>query len=100
MIRHLGDALDKVRKMEYARLSGKDRSYIKGQKDTLLSNRQNLTLDGQKSLKKLLKANKRLNAAYLLKESFGQYGAIRQRDGHGDSSIIGRMPSNGNGGTL
>jgi transposase len=72
VIRHLADALDKVRKMEYFRLSGKDRSYIKGQKYTLLSNRENLTLDGNKALKKLLKANKRLNAAYLLKESFGQ----------------------------
>ena len=72
VIRHLGDALDKVRKMEYSRLSGNDRSYIKGQKYTLLSNRENLTLDGKKSLKKLLEANKRLNAAYLLKESFGQ----------------------------
>lgn len=72
VMRHLGDALDKVRKMEYARLSGKERTYIKGQKYTLLSNRENLTLDGRKALKKLLKANKRLNAAYLLKESFGQ----------------------------
>jgi len=72
VIRHLGEALDKVRKTEYFRLSGKDRSYIKGQKYTLLSNRENLTLDGNKALKKLLKANKRLNAAYLLKESFGQ----------------------------
>jgi transposase len=72
VIRHLGDALDKVRKMEYARLSGKDRLYIKGQKYTLLSNRENLTLDGRKALKKLLNANKRLNAAYLLKETFGQ----------------------------
>lgn len=71
VIRHLGDALDKVRKTEYARLSGNDRSYIKGQKYTLLSNRENLTLDGKKALKKLLKANKRLNAAYLLKEFFG-----------------------------
>lgn len=72
VMRHLGEALDKVRKIEYARLSGKDRSYIKGQKYTLLSNRENLTIDGKKALKKLLKANKRLNAAYLLKESFGQ----------------------------
>jgi transposase len=39
--------LDKIRKIEYARLSGKDRSYIKGQKYTLLSNRENLTLDGR-----------------------------------------------------
>ena len=72
VMRHLGEALDKVRKIEYTRLSGRDRSYIKGQKYTLLSNRENLTLDGQKALKKLRKANKRLNAAYLLKESFGQ----------------------------
>jgi transposase len=71
-MRHLGDALDTVRKMEYSRLCGKDRSYIKGQKYTLLSNRENLTLDGRKALKKLLMANKRLNTAYLLKESFGQ----------------------------
>lgn len=72
VMRHLGEALDKVRKMEYARLSGRDRSYIKGQKYTLLSNRENLTIDGRKALKKLLKANKRLNTAYLLKETFGQ----------------------------
>jgi transposase len=72
VMRHLGEALDKVRKLEYTRLSGKDRSYIKGQKYTLLSKRENLTLDGRKALKKLLKVNKRLNTAYLLKESFGQ----------------------------
>jgi transposase len=69
---HLGEALDKVRKAEYSRLSGKDRRFIKGQKYTLLSNRENLTLQGKQSLKLLLAANKRLNTAYLLKESFGQ----------------------------
>ncbi len=53
-------------------LSGHDRSYIKGQKYTLLPRRENLTSDGRKALKKLLAANKRLNMAYLLKESFGQ----------------------------
>ena len=68
----LGDALDEVRKSEYRRLSGQDRSYIKGQKYTLLSHRENLTLEGKKSLKLLLAANKRLNTAYLLKETFGQ----------------------------
>jgi len=47
-MRHLGEALDKVRKAEYA----------------LLSHPQNLKL--------LLAANTRLHAAYLLKESFGQ----------------------------
>ena len=72
IMRHLGDALDKVRKAEYSRLSGQDRSYIKGQKYTLLSRRENLSLEGRQSLKTLLAANKRLNTAYLLKESFGQ----------------------------
>jgi transposase len=72
VMRHLGEALDEVRKSEYRRLSGSNRSYIKGQKYTLLSHRENLTLEGKRALKKLLAANKRLNAAYLLKESFGQ----------------------------
>ena len=72
VVRHLGKALDTVRKSEYARLSGKDRRFIKGQKYTLLAHRENLTLEGRKSLKLLLAANKRLNTAYLLKESFAQ----------------------------
>lgn len=72
VMKHLGEALDQVRKQEYARLAGTDRKYIKGQKYILLSNRENLTLDGKASLKTLLTVNKRLNTAYLLKESFGQ----------------------------
>jgi transposase len=72
VMRHLGEALDKVRKIEYARLAGRDRRYIKGQKYTLLSRRENLTLEGRRALRALLAANKRLNTAYLLKESFGQ----------------------------
>jgi transposase len=78
IIRHLADALDEVRRSEYRRLSGKDRSFIKGQRYTLLSNPENLTLDGRRSLKKLLKANKRLNTAYVLKESFGQLWDYRR----------------------
>jgi transposase len=72
VLRHLGQALDTVRKREYARLTGKQRQYIKGQKYTLLSRRDNLTLEGRQALKTLLAANKRLNTAYLLRESFGQ----------------------------
>ena len=72
IIAHLGKALDTVRKSEYARLSGDKRRFIKGQKYTLLSHRENLDLDGKRALKTLLAANKRLNTAYLLKESFGQ----------------------------
>jgi transposase len=72
VIRHLNEALDKVRKSEYARLSGKDRRFIKGQKYTLLSRREHLDTEGRVALRTLLKANKRLNTAYLLKESFCQ----------------------------
>jgi transposase len=69
---HLGKALDRVRRSEYLRLSGRDRRFVKGQKYTLLAHRENLTSAGRKSLKTLLEANKRLNTAYILKESFGQ----------------------------
>ncbi|MEK7996774.1 MAG: ISL3 family transposase [Planctomycetota bacterium] len=72
ILRHLGEALDKVRKTEYARLKGKDRTYIKGQKYTLLSHRENLTCEGRQALRTLPAANQRLHTAYLLKESFGQ----------------------------
>ena len=65
VIGHLNDALDKIRTSEYARLAGKDRKFIKGQKYTLLSHRANLTIKGRKSLKLLLSANKRLNTARL-----------------------------------
>jgi len=72
VLRHLGEALDKIRKSEYARVTGKQRTFIKGQKYVLLSHHENLTTEGKKSLKLLLKANKRLNTAYILRESFDQ----------------------------
>jgi transposase len=71
-MKQLGEALDQIRKQEYARVSGKKRLYIKGQKYTLLSRKENLTSSGRVALAKLLKINRRLNKAYLLKESFGQ----------------------------
>jgi transposase len=72
IIRHLGEALDRVRKSEYARVTVQDRRFIKGQKYNLLSHRENLSLSGQQGLKALLAANKRLQTAYLLKEQFDQ----------------------------
>lgn len=72
IIRHLNEVLDKVRKSEYARVSGNDRRFIKGQKYNLLSHRENLCLSARQGLKRLLGANKRLLTAYLLKEQFGQ----------------------------
>ena len=73
VLRHLGEALDQVRKSEYARLRGSERRFIKGQKYALLSNREHLTWSGRRALRELLRINRRLNAAYVLKkESFGQ----------------------------
>src|SRR5437868_165649 len=77
VMKHLGEALDKVRKSEYGRLTGANRRFIKGNKYALLSHPQNLTGSARKNLKILLAANKRLNTAYLLKESFGQLWAYR-----------------------
>jgi transposase len=72
IIRHLGEAIDKIRKQEYKRLSGNKQRFIKGQKYNLLFHQENLTLSAKMTLKTLLKANKRLNTTYVLKESFGQ----------------------------
>src|SRR5260370_27720218 len=49
ILKHLGEAMDKVRKREYARLSGQDRRVIKGQRDTLLAHCENLNPEGQES---------------------------------------------------
>ena len=46
--------------------------FHQGSEITLLAHPQNLTGNARKNLKLLLAANKRLNTAYLLKESFGQ----------------------------
>jgi transposase len=72
VLKHLSDALDEVRREEYKRVNEKERRYIKGHRYTLLSHKANLDKEGRRSLKLLLKANKRLHKAYLLKESFSQ----------------------------
>jgi len=75
IMRHLSNALDQVRRSEYKRVSEKERRFIKGQRYTLLSHKANLDIEGRRALRMLLKANKRLHKAYLLKESFGQLWA-------------------------
>ncbi len=72
IVKHLSDALDAVRRSEYKRVTGDDRSFIKGQRYVLLSRRENLSEDGCKNLERLLDANARLNVAYLLREQFEQ----------------------------
>jgi len=78
VVGHLNDALDEVRRSEYARLeSDRERRFIKGQRYTLLSRRAHLSYRGRHALKLLLQANKRLQVAYLLKESFDRLWSYR-----------------------
>jgi len=70
--KHLNTAIDEIRRAEYKRIDGDKRRFIKGQRYNLLTNRENLDREGKFELDRLLKANSRLNKAYLLKESFDQ----------------------------
>jgi transposase len=72
VVRHLNEALDKIRRSEYARLTGTERKFVKGHRYTLLSRKANLKLPAKRALKMLLSKNKRLYVAYVLKESFEQ----------------------------
>jgi len=78
VVQHLNDALDEVRRSECARLeSDRERRFIKGQRYTLLSRRAHLSYRGRRALALLLRANRRLEVAYLLKESFDQLWSYR-----------------------
>lgn len=46
ILRHLNEALDAVRRCEYARVQGEQRRFIKGSRYTLLSHRENLSVNG------------------------------------------------------
>jgi transposase len=100
IMRHLCDALDEARRQECRRLSGKDRTYIKGQRYTLLSNRENLTLRGREALTKLLAANKRLNTPTCSRSPSGSCGATAPSVVHEPSWSAGRTASNGNAWSL
>jgi transposase len=94
VMRHLGEALDQVRKSEYRRLSGRDRRYIKGQKYTLLSRKENLTLDGKRALKRLLSVNGSTRPMFS-RRALVSCGAMNGKVGRGVSSRTGGPVSSG-----
>lgn len=55
----MSEAMDTVRRNEYARLDGKQRKFIKGQRFNLLVNRGRLSKTGQKELAQTFTANHR-----------------------------------------
>lgn len=70
LMSNLNKALDEVRREEYAAANQETKSVIKGQRFNLVRHPENLSSDGRKSLRKLLKINAKINLAYLLKDQF------------------------------
>jgi transposase len=71
IVRHLGDAVDKVRREEARKLKGEGREEILSKtRYIFLKNPENLTDDQRLRLSDLEKLNLKINKAYLLKEAF------------------------------
>jgi transposase len=68
LVKAYGEVIDQVRRQEYKKASFQQRSYIKGSRYLLLSNRQNLDAEQTARLDELLEVNKRLSAVYILKD--------------------------------
>lgn len=79
IVRHLLNALNEVRKEEFRKAGEGMRGLLCGKKFILLSRMENLKGDAKAALKYLLKVNRRLYKAYLLKESFGQLWSYTSR---------------------
>jgi transposase len=72
IMRHLLNALNEVRKAEFRKAAKKARGQLSGKKFILLKRMSNLRGEARKTLKELLRVNRRIYKAHLLKESFGQ----------------------------
>ena len=68
--KHLNEAINKLRIIEYEKLEKKERGFIKGTKWLLLSRKSSLSRKQKSKLNSLFDANKKLLKAYLLKEEF------------------------------
>lgn len=68
--RHLTQAVNEVRKAEFWRRGGRHRDVIRGKKFLLLRKRRRLHWRRRRDLDVLLRLNRRLQKAYVLKEQF------------------------------
>jgi transposase len=78
--RHLLNAVDEVRKAEFWRRRGPARNAIRGKKFLLLRKRRTLHWRRRRELDELLRLNRRMNAAYVLKEQFELVWLARNED--------------------
>ena len=72
VMQHANKAVDEVRRSEFFRHGGWRRKLVKGKRWLLLSRWSNLSKAKQSNLKELLRLNRRLGKAYLMKESLDQ----------------------------
>ena len=79
LIRHLNDAIDEIRRIEFFRQGGEKRELVRGKRWLLLRRWFNLTQEQKGLLKEMLALNKRLSLAYYLKEIFGSLWSYSRR---------------------
>jgi len=77
--KHLNEAINKLRILEYKKLAEQDRGFIKGTKWLLLSRKTSLSKKQKYKLNALLTVNKKLLKAYLLKEDFRKLWSYKSR---------------------
>jgi len=79
VIRHLLEALNKVRKQELSRAKGRFKGLLSGKKFILLSRQSHILGKSRKALNEILRFSKKLLKAYILKESFGHLWSYRSK---------------------
>ena len=79
VIRHLLEALNKVRKAELRKAASSFRGLLAGKKFILLSRQSRVRGKAREALNQLLTANKRILKAHLLKESFSHLWSYSSR---------------------
>lgn len=73
IFKNLNDAVDQVRRAETSKAKGQKKDFIKGQRYNLFRHSDKLKESQKTSLEALLKLNKEICAAYILKESFRRF---------------------------
>jgi transposase len=79
ILRHLSEALNKVRKQEFVKAKGKFRGLLTGKKFVLLSRQAHVRGKARQALNDLLAFSKKLAKAHLLKESFSHLWSYRSK---------------------
>jgi transposase len=79
ILRHLSEALNKVRKQEFVKAKGKFRGLLAGKKFVLLSRQAHVRGKARQALNDLLAFSKKLAKAHLLKESFVHLWSYRSK---------------------